>query len=306
LEDREKTTEKLSEEIAFLKKHIAELEAELKETKEELDIQLWGVAKTNDAIKVLYKELEKKNKELRELDKLKSDFINTVSHELRTPLTTIREAISQVLDGILGETTPQQREFLSLSLEDADRLKRIIDDLLDVAKLEAGKFTIVRGEVDIAELTKRVIAGFEPKAKSKNLEIKERFLNEKALAYVDRDSIIRVFTNLIGNAIKFTDKGCIEVSVIDKNEWVECAVSDTGRGISEEDLAKVFGKFQQFGRTDGPGEKGTGLGLSICKSIVELNQGKIWVDSSLNQGTKFSFTLPKFEIHQNQPTATSA
>ena len=260
----------------------------------ELEIQKWGLTKTNEAIKVLYKELEKKNKELKKLDDLKSEFINTVSHELRTPLTTIREVVSQVLEGILGPTTTEQKDFLTICLEDVDRLKRIIDNLLDISKLEAGGFKLNRKEVNMVELAKGVIAIFSPKAASMSLEIRGNFPSEKVIAYADNDSIIQVFTNVVGNAFKFCDKGYIEISVIDKPEYVECCVYDTGRGISEDDLSKVFGKFQQFNRLDGPGEKGTGLGLSISKSIVELHNGKIWVESELNAWTKFTFTLPKY------------
>ena len=260
---------------------------------EELEVQKWGLTKTNDAIKVLYKELENKNKELKKLDDLKSEFINTVSHELRTPLTTIREVVSQILEGILGPTTPDQKEFLAICLQDVDRLKRIIDNLLDISKLEAGKVELKREEIDIVALAKGVMAIFSPKAVSLNLELKGDFPSEKAIAYADKDKIIQVFTNLIGNAFKFCDKGYIQIGVADKPEQVECCVYDTGKGISQDDLPKVFGKFQQFDRVDGPGEKGTGLGLSISKNIVELHNGKIWVESQLNAWTRFIFTLPK-------------
>ena len=259
----------------------------------ELEVQKWGLTKTNEAIKVLYKELEKKNQELKKLDDLKSEFINTVSHELRTPLTTIREVVSQILEGILGPTTPDQKEFLAICLQDVDRLKRIIDNLLDISKLEAGKVELKREEIDIVALAKGVMAIFSPKAVSLNLEFKGDFSSEKAIAYADKDNIIQVFTNLIGNAFKFCEKGYIQIGVADKPEHVECCVYDTGKGMSEEDLPKVFGKFQQFNRADGPGEKGTGLGLSISKNIVELHNGKIWVESQLNAWTRFIFTLPK-------------
>lgn len=244
--------------------------------------------------------LEEANIELRELDNLKSDFVNTVSHELRTPLTTIREVISQIQEGLLGETTPEQKKFLSICLQDVNRLRRIIDNLLDIAKLEAGKFKIILEEADIVEIAKGVIASFNPKSSSANLEIREKFFQEKAIACVSRDSIIQVFTNLIGNAFKFTDKGFIEVSVKDDTDYVECSVADTGRGISEVDLPKLFSKFQQFGRRGVQGEKGTGLGLSICKNIIELHHGKIWVESVLNKGTKFTFTLPKYTAKEEK------
>jgi signal transduction histidine kinase len=271
---------------------------ELGKAKEELSLQTWGLTKTNDAIKILYKELEKKNKELQKLDKLKTDFINTVSHELRTPLTTVRECISQILDGIHGSTNDAQREFLSICLGDVDRLKRMIDDLLDIAKLEAGKVKIARRQLDLAGLARGVIAAFYPKAKSMNVELREKFSAEKIMVFADKDSMIRVFTNLIGNALKFTNKGNIEISVTDKSEHVECCVADTGRGIAEDDLPKVFGKFQQFDRKEGGGEKGTGLGLSISKNIIDLHHGKIWVESKLGEGARFIFTLPKYTEDQ--------
>jgi len=234
----------------------------------------------------------------KEIDRLKTEFISTVSHELRTPLTTIRESVSQVLDGILGETTPQQREFLSICLEDIDRLTRIINDLLDISKIEAKKFAIKREIVDIAGLVKAVNLSFIPRAKEKGLEIRTSFSKEPIEVYADKDKIIQVLTNLVGNSLKFTEKGYIEISIIDKQDTVECSVFDTGSGINEKDLPKVFSKFQQFGRTEGPGERGTGLGLAIAKGIVELHQGKIWVESKLNAWTKFIFILPKYSIEE--------
>jgi diguanylate cyclase (GGDEF)-like protein len=230
----------------------------------------------------------------KEIDRLKSEFISTVSHELRTPLTTIRESVAQVLDGILGQTTPQQKEFLSICLEDIDRLARIINDLLDISKIEARKVELRKAIVGMAELVKGVSFLFLSRAKEKNLELKTNFPRTTAQIYADRDKIIQVITNLISNSFKFTEKGYIEISVTDKEDSVECSVLDTGRGIAEEDLPKVFSKFQQFGRIAGPGEKGTGLGLSIARGIVELHHGKIWVESKLNAWTKFSFVLPKY------------
>lgn len=230
----------------------------------------------------------------KEVDRMKNEFISTVSHELRTPLTVIREGVSLVTDGILGPINEKQSRFLRVALGDIDRLKRIIDNLLDISKIEAGKMELKRENVNLTEIVKGILSSFETRAKTKNLELRGVFSSDEIPAYVDRDKIIQVFTNLIGNAFKFTEKGSIEVSVQDRaQEGVLCHVADTGKGISAEDLPKVFGKFQQFARTDGAGEKGTGLGLSIAKGIVELHQGKIWVESAVNEGTKFIFTLPR-------------
>ena len=232
--------------------------------------------------------------ERKQLENLKDEFISTVSHELRTPLTTIREAVSQVLDGILGETTEKQKEFLTICLEDIDRLKRIIDNLLNISKIEAQKIDLQKEWVNIVTLAKGVIASLGSQAKNKGLGVKTKFPDEAVEIYADRDRIIQVFTNLVSNAIKFTEKGYIEISVVNKKEYVECSVTDTGKGIVERDIPKIFEKFHQVGRMNGPGEKGTGLGLSISKGIVELHKGKIWVESVLNKGSKFTFTLHKY------------
>jgi len=278
--------------IEDLKRRCDNAEGELKKARDELEAESWGLVKTNEAIKVLYRELDKKNKQLQTLDQLKTNFINTASHELRTPLTVIRESISQILDGIHGRISSRQREFLSICLEDVDRLKRIVDDLLDISKIEAGEFKLKKENTDIIELVKRVIVYFSPKAKGLNLELRVNFCSEALLVCIDRDSMIRVFYNLIGNALKFTAKGYIEISVTQSPEWVECSVIDTGKGIFEDDLLMVFGKFQQFSNAGVSAEKGTGLGLNISKSIVELHGGRIWVESTLKVGSKFTFTLP--------------
>ena len=240
------------------------------------------------------KEAEKTEKELKKLDQLKRDFISTVSHELRTPLAITREGIRLILDRIAGEINEKQEKILGTAGSNIDRLARIIDGLLDVSKIEAGKVELKRGWVDIAGLIRQAVFPFELNLKKKNLELKINVPEKQVDAFVDPDKLIQVFTNLIGNALKFTDRGTIEISLQEKEKEIECVVADTGLGISEEDLPKVFGKFEQFGRLPGPGEKGTGLGLSITKGIIELHGGKIRVESKLGQGSKFSFILPKY------------
>lgn len=274
------------------------IEEELKKSKEKLETQAWGLQKTNEAVRLLYKELEQKNKELKKVDQLKSDFISTVSHELRTPLTITKEGISLILDKIPGEINEKQEKMLSIARSNIDRLARIIDDLLDVSKIEAGKVELKRELVDIAGLIRHLASSFESNLKEKNLNLKVNIPEKQIDAYVDPDKIAQVFTNLIGNALKFTDRGYIEISLQEKEKEIACIVADTGLGISEEDLPKVFSKFEQFGRLPGSGEKGTGLGLAITKGIIELHGGKIWVESKLGQRTKFSFILPKYTTEE--------
>ena len=244
------------------------------------------------------KEMEKANRELRKLDELKSDFVSMVSHELRSPLTVTREAISQVLDGVCGETNKEQKKFLFMSIEGIDRLSRLIEDLLDISKIEAHKMQLKRELTDIVSLAKEVSSSFAFAFQSKELEAKYNFPRDKIELYVDKDRIIQIFVNLMSNALKFTPAGSIEISIVDKENVVECSVSDTGIGISAEDLPKIFRKFDQFSREFESAEKGTGLGLAICKGTIELHGGKIWAESKLFQGTKISFTLPKYSSRE--------
>jgi len=251
------------------------------------------VSKDISQIKKAQAELEKKNKELMKLDELKSEFISTVSHELRTPLSITKEGISLVVDEIPGKVNPKQKDILRTANSNIDRLARIINDLLDISKIEAGKVELKKKTVDLANLIKEAAALFEKEALKKCLEIKLDIPKGAVNIEIDPDRIMQVFTNLIGNAIKFTESGTIEVSIKEKEGEVECFVSDTGMGIAEENMPKVFEKFVQFHRTAGGGAKGTGLGLSIVKGIVEMHKGRIWVESAPGKGTKFTFTLPK-------------
>ncbi len=177
-------------------------------------------------------------------------------------------------------------------------MTRLVDNLLNISKIEAHKAELKRELTDIVKLAKTVSSGFEPFAKNKNLEMRRNFPGNKVELYIDKDAISEVFINLLSNAIKFTENGHIEISVVDKEKEVECIVSDTGISIPEEDMPKIFGKFEQVGRLDGPGEKGTGLGLVISKSLIELHHGNIRAESKLGQGTRLIFTLPKYTLKQ--------
>jgi len=251
------------------------------------------IAKDISEIKKAREELEKKNIELKKMDQLKSDFVSTVSHELRTPLSITKEGISIILEGIIGDLNEKQRKILDTSRENIERLTRIINELLDISKIESGKTELRMEQVNICEIVDHVITFFSPKISAKGLELKLICPQKEIIINADPDKISQVFTNLVDNAIKFTDQGLIEIGIQDQGSQVECSVKDSGTGIKTENIVKVFEKFQQFGRTAGAGEKGTGLGLAIVKGIIELHKGKIRVESKLGEGTKFIFTLPK-------------
>lgn len=228
------------------------------------------------------------------LDRLKDEFISTVSHELRTPLSITKEGINLILEGIPGAINEKQQKILKASKDNVDRLARIINELLDISRIEAGKSDIKREPVNINELIAHTAYLFEPKIKEKGFEFVFKLPPKGVEIYIDPDKIIQVFTNLLDNAIKFTDKGMVEITVVERLEEIECCIRDTGMGIAKEDLPKVFNKFEQFGRLAGAGEKGTGLGLAIAKGIVLMHKGNIWVESDFGLGSKFCFTIPKY------------
>ncbi|NQT27761.1 hybrid sensor histidine kinase/response regulator [candidate division KSB1 bacterium] len=227
-------------------------------------------------------------------DRLKDDFISTVSHELRTPLTSMREAISVLHDGILGDVNEEQKDFLSLCLRNTDLLRRIVSDLLDISKIEAGRVKLKKARIPLSEVLQSAVDSFLPLAKSKHIDLKLEMTNDDVDVYVDQDRIVQVINNLIGNALKFTEKGWVDVHMQRQGDQVECIVKDTGRGIDEEDINHVFEKFQQFGSVVDPENKGTGLGLAISREIIELHGGTIRVESKLDQGSTFSFALPRY------------
>ncbi len=258
--------------------------------------ELMARVKVGKRIIRLENQLTSHIERLKELDKLKDDFISTVSHELRTPIAVMRGGISLCLDGVVGEITEKQKDILSDSMENIDRLNRLVTDLLDISKIEAGKLSIHRSSFDLCSVAKKIKRDFSFQISEKglqfNLDIPEKELN----IFADKDRVTQIFTNLISNSIRFTAQGEIRLGIKNQEKFVQCWVSDTGIGIAKENLSKLFSKFEQFGRTDGPGYKGTGLGLAISKALVERHGGTIEVDSELDKGTTFYFTLKKVDF----------
>ncbi len=241
-------------------------------------------------------ELELANQRLKELDKLKSDFVSNVSHELRTPLTAVEVLIDNMLDGITGPLNDKQNRYIIGIKDSSDRLARLIDDLLDLSVIEAGRLELRRGPFSPAALVRAVTDTLRPMAEEKLIRLKASSTGADLMAWADRDKITQVLTNLISNAIKFTPAGG-EVNVAirrDSAGWLQISVSDTGPGIAPEQADKIFDEFYQLRQ---PGEKktgGVGLGLAISKKLVEMHDAKIWVQSGLGKGSIFSFTLPAY------------
>ncbi len=235
-----------------------------------------------------------KYNEAKRMSQMKLDFVSTISHELRSPLTSVKEAINLMLDKTAGNVDPDQEKFLTISKNNVDRVLHLINELLDISKLEAGKVDMKRNFQDICGVVRQVFETLRIDAGRKNIKLNLRMPDAKLNMWFDADQITRVLINLAGNAVKFTqDNGMVNIILEDLGKFVQISVIDNGPGIAGEDLGKVFDKFYTVVKGKSSGIKGTGLGLPIVKEIVEVHKGRIWVDSQLGRGSRFSFTLPK-------------
>lgn len=261
---------------------------------------------------ILYEEIKDTNIKLEKLERLKSEFISIVSHELRTPLTAIKNSLDIVLSGKAGSVTDNMDKFLNMARRNVTRLSAIINDLLDLSKIEAGKmeFRFEKSNINIPiEFVKNT---FENLAKEKNIDFKLNLAKNLDLVYIDAQRIEQVLTNLVSNAVKFTpENGKISISTskISKEEllkikffeeapknlskyYVKIEVADSGIGIAHEDINKVFDKFEQIESSLSRKIGGTGLGLPIAKQLMETHKGLIWLESEINKGSHFFLAIP--------------
>jgi signal transduction histidine kinase len=252
------------------------------------------LARANDILSHTNRSLEAANEKLRELDRLKSNFLGIATHELKTPVTVVGGYLEYLETGVVGDLTDLQREVVKAAHLSCERMTALISDMLDLARIESGKLPIdpvsrpLRGTVD------RAIAHLAPLIARKRLDIRlAGGLEESAL--FDRDRLEQVLVNLVGNAVKFTPAGgritvTARMKVEGKRNYLLISVADTGIGISREDLPRVFDEFAQVGPPEK--EEGTGLGLAICRRIVTAHGGTIGVESEPGKGSTFFFTLP--------------
>ncbi len=241
--------------------------------------------------KELEDALRAQNERLRELGELKTTFINSLSHDLRTPLTAVIGYAEFLEDGMGGELSAQQTGYVGEIVRNARRLEGMVDDLLEIARMEAGTFELRHGEHDVVDLAEDVIAAFRLQAEAAGVSLALEAEAGPFVAQVDAARLERVFANLIGNALKFTPRGGqVRVRVCRPAGPLRVEVVDSGRGIATEDLPKLFERFSQFGdRSHG----GTGLGLFIARMIVAAHGGQIGVASELGRGSTFWFELPR-------------
>lgn len=252
-----------------------------------------GIIHDISEIKKAEQTLKEANERLRTLNEMKSEFVSVVSHELRTPLTSIKNAVTLVNSGETGELNENQSKFMSMAERNIDRLARLINDLLDLSRMEAGKMQLRLEQVDPAPLLHRAAETFGPRAGTKSIEFESDIEESLPFIHVDSDRIEQVLANLLDNAVKFTPEGGrITLSARRTAEMVEISVADTGIGLSKENRKHIFDQFYQTDDTLTRKTGGTGLGLSIVKQLIEVHRGKISVESEEGKGTRFIFILP--------------
>ncbi len=245
-----------------------------------------------DNVEERTRELQEANERLKILDELKSDFVVMASHELRSPLSSMKMGVSTVVREMVGPLNEDQKLMLTIAERNIDRLAKLTTDLLDLTKIEAGQLDLLLEEEDLSEIAREVVEADEPQAKEQGVRLEVVSSDGDVVARCDRDRIYQVMQNLIDNALRFTEKGGVTVSLNCKHGQVEVSVADTGAGIESGALNTIFEKWSKAHANTRSEKRGAGLGLAICKGIVEAHGGSITVQSEQGKGTKFSFLIP--------------
>ena len=237
-------------------------------------------------------QLEARNREVEKADRLKSEFLASMSHELRTPLHTVIGFSELLSEEIEGPLNAKQKRFLTHILQDARHLLELINEVLDISKIEAGKLELQPEAFDFAAALEEVLTGIRQQTTAKNIQLENKNTFHELL-YADRVRVKEMLYNLLSNAVKFTsDGGKVWVESQGETGFLQITIADTGMGIAPEEQNAIFDKFYQASGTTRGIREGTGLGLPITKKLVEMHGGKIWVESEPGKGSRFSFTLP--------------
>ncbi|MGE5302512.1 MAG: ATP-binding protein [Alphaproteobacteria bacterium] len=237
-------------------------------------------------------ELQRLNEELQHASEAKSNFLANMSHELRTPMNAILGFVEMLLDDIYGEVPPHLKEPLTDIQTNGKHLLRLINDVLDLSKIEAGRMELMLAEYSVQDVVETVRASLQSLAVEKGLELIAVSQDDIPLAFGDGKRITQCLVNLVGNALKFSKAGRVALSVERQGDNLLCRVSDTGIGIPEEELENIFTEFQQLDTASTREYSGTGLGLNITKKFVEMHGGRIWAESELGKGSTFFFSIP--------------
>jgi signal transduction histidine kinase len=240
----------------------------------------------------LFDEIQDKSRQLEEASRHKSQFLANMSHELRTPLNAILGYTELIVDGVYGDTPDKMRVTLERVQRNGRHLLGLINDVLDLSKIEAGQLSLSIGDYSLTQVVHDVYGAVESLAKEKRIGFKVDMAKDLPNGRGDERRLTQVLLNLVGNAIKFTDKGEVKIAATADHGLFTVAVSDTGPGISQSDQGKIFEEFQQADNSATKAKGGTGLGLAIARRIMEMHGGRLWVESELGSGSTFTFTLP--------------
>ena len=240
----------------------------------------------------LFHELERRGGQLEIASRHKSQFLANMSHELRTPMNAILGFTELIQDGVYGEPSARIKGVLERVQSNGKHLLGLINDVLDLSKIEAGELKLGLGEYVLADIVHTVVSSMEALAREKQLTLRVELLGAMSLAHGDAQHITQVLINLVGNAIKFTDQGEVTISVALLGESFQVTVADTGPGIPEAERRRIFEQFHQVDSSSTRKKGGTGLGLAIARRIIEMHGGQIWVELEVGQGSRFCFTLP--------------
>ena len=234
-----------------------------------------------------------------EMEKIKTDFVSIVSHEFRTPLTTIIVGVEMLKEGMLGDLTPRGKEVLEAIGSDCERLNRLIDNLMELSRIESGTIYVEAEPINVTDLVQEAVRPLKLQAERQGIELITNLPPEVPPVAADFNKSVWVLTNLVGNAMRYTDPGgTITVRVRQRGKRLFFSVEDTGCGIPKEHQEKIFRKYVQVSGPGRTGVGGVGLGLAIAKDIVMAHGGEIWVDSDVGKGTTFTFTFPVYQDKQ--------
>lgn len=237
----------------------------------------------------VYRDITKET----EVDRMKSEFIATVSHELRTPMTSIKGSLGLVLGGIAGELPSEARDLLTIAQNNTDRLIRLINDILDISRIEAGKMEIKKAPLSVSEAINRAVQEIHGYADQRSITVIIRIAEQLPRAVADSDRLQQVLVNLLSNAIKFSEPGSqVNVTALRDGHYVRAEVRDQGPGIPPDQVSRIFEKFHRVDNASTRKTGGTGLGLAICKAIIDEHAGQIWCESEVGHGSVFTFTIP--------------
>ncbi|HZG80203.1 MAG TPA: ATP-binding protein [Brevibacillus sp.] len=248
-------------------------------------------------INTMAEKLEKVEQERHHLEQVRNDFLANVSHELRTPLTAVQGFLEALQDGLVEEEEARQK-YYAVMYSETMQINRLVDDLMDLMKLENNEVTLAKFPVDVKELLGKIAFSFHPEAEEKGIRLEVDVPDELPKIYADRDRVAQIIKNLVKNALKFTEEGEIRLSATAEEQWVRIRVTDTGVGISADDLNRIWERFFKVDRGRSKKNKGTGLGLAIVKELVELHDGKCSVESVPGEGSTFTVWLPTVAFYR--------